>query len=243
MQREALKALRPDFMLISHSHQFAFIHIPKAAGASVTHSLAQYGERADQHWMNRSLNAIGIHVNHYAPHRLKRFRLRTSAQTLQQQLTASVFAGLFKFAFVRNPWDLLTSYYHYITQPGDHHRGQATRNLKSFEDYVGYEIHRNKISQSRMVTDRRGELLVDFIGRFETLRDDFSFVCQRLNLSASLLHKNLSIHRDYRDSYTDHLAKRVRQHFAEDIQRFGYTFEESVPSPYAKPQMPARRAA
>lgn len=217
-------------MLISHQHRFAFIHVPKTGGSSVTFALWPHADHVDRHWMNRGLALIGIHVNHYAPWRQRRFRPHTSAATLQRHLPAAVFADLFKFAFVRNPWDLLVSYYHFLlAQDGrrgpSHHRHRLAASLPDFESYLRYEVRRGRISQSRMVTDRRGRLLVDFLGRYESLTADFTQVCRHIGLDAGLEWLNSSGHRDYREFYTPRLVGLVRDHFAEDVELFGYGFE------------------
>lgn len=215
-------------MLISHRHRFAFIHVPKTAGSSVAFALWPHADHADDYWANRWLDRIGIHVNHYAPYRRKKFRTHTSAAILQRQLPADVFADLFKFAFVRNPWDLLVSSYHYLLEQQGHHRGRSARRLRSFADYAAYEIHRGKMSQSAMLTGHDGRLLVDFLGRFESLASDFAFVCRRIGLEASLPRANTTRHRDYRSYYDDRLAEAVGRFFAADAERFGYGFDDAV---------------
>ena len=74
--------------------------------------------------------------------------------------------------------------------------------------------------------DRDGNLLVDFVGRFESLGEDLAYICQRLGITASLPHINRSRHQDYRHYYDDRTANLVASHFREDIQRLGYIFDE-----------------
>ena len=101
-------------MLVSRSHSFAFVHVPKTAGSSIHMALSRYAIRADEYPPNRWLARIGIPVNRFAPWPYTKFRTHTPAAVLQAWLPAEVFAELFSFAFVRNPWDLLVSYWHYI---------------------------------------------------------------------------------------------------------------------------------
>ncbi|MFM8735408.1 MAG: sulfotransferase family 2 domain-containing protein [Pirellulales bacterium] len=221
-------------MLISHRHRFAFIHVAKTGGSSVFGALWHHADHVDHYWANRWLARIGIHVNHYAPYRLRKFRVHTPAETLRSNLPPDVYDGLFTFAFVRNPWDRLVSYYHFLRDADDHathvsHRRGRTARLPDFEAYVRYEVRRRKISQLRMVADRRGRLLVDFLGRFESLAADFGHACRRIGIDARLPTTNASRRRDYRDYYTADLAALVRDHFAEDIERFGYEFEAAAP--------------
>lgn len=214
-------------MLISHSLRFAFIHVPKTAGSSVYTALAPYGDFADGYWANRWLARIGIHVNHYAPYRLKKFRPHTTAETLRQNLPADVYESLFKFGFVRDPWSLLVSYYHYIRDSGRHHRRRLAIRLGSFEDFVAYEVRRRRMSQTSLLTGRDGRILVNFVGRYESLDSDFAFICRRIGIdSAPLARVNATAHRDHREYYDARLARLVRDAYAEDIERFGYEFAD-----------------
>jgi hypothetical protein len=230
-------------MLISHRHGFAFIHVPKTGGTSVARALWRHADHADGYWANRCLAMIGIHVNHYAPARMRKFRPHTPAAELKRNLPAGMFESLFTFAVVRNPWDLLVSYYHFLRDAEGHvahvsHRRRRTARLPDFEAYVRYEIGRGKISQARMVADRSGRVLVNFLGRYESLEADFAHACGRIGIDASLGHANTSLRGDYRDYYTPRLAALVRDHFAEDVERFGYEFSGPVAA-----STPARRAA
>lgn len=230
-------------MLISHRHQFAFVHVPKTGGSSVSHALWSFADHVDHYWANRCLSLVGIRVNHYAPCRFRKFRPHTPADTLRHNLPAGLFDSLFTFAFVRNPWDLLVSYYHFLRDADSHpdhvsHRRRHATRLPDFEAYIRYEIRRGKISQTRMVTDRRGRVLVDFLGRYESLRADFAHICREIGINASLGRANASARGDYRDYYTDRLVALVRDGFAEDIERFGYGFSGSPAA-----EWPAARAA
>jgi hypothetical protein len=75
-----------------------------------------------------------------------------------------------------------------------------------------------------MVADRRGHVIVNFLGRYESLHSDFDHACRCIGIDADLGQANMSTRGDYRDYYTDRLAALVRDHFAEDIERFGYEF-------------------
>jgi hypothetical protein len=215
-------------MLISHTHRFAFIHVPKTGGCSVKLALEQFADDVLAYRPNRWLDRCGIHVNYFAPWPSKRFRTHTPAALLQRELPADVYADLFTFAFVRNPWDLLVSSYHFLRRDRSHRRGRLAARLGSFARYVDYELHRGKLLQSRMLTSRHGRLLVDFVGRFETLEADFATVCRHLRVAARLPHVNGVSHDDYRAHYTPWLAATVADGFGEDIERFGYAFDPPV---------------
>ncbi|MDH3224957.1 MAG: sulfotransferase, partial [Gemmatimonadota bacterium] len=81
--------------------------------------------------------------------------------------------------------------------------------------------------QTRFLTDFDGNLLVDFVGRFERLEHDFAEVCRRTELPRlQLPHRRKAVRRrDYRTYYSDALAEFVAHTNAPDIERFGYTFD------------------
>ena len=215
-------------MLISHSHHFAFIHVPKTGGCSVKIALEPFADDVLGYPPNRWLDRCGVHVNYFAPWRFKRFRTHTPAAILHRELPPDVYADLFTFSFVRNPWDLLVSSYHFLRRDRSHRRGRLAARLGSFARYVDYELRRGKLLQSRMLTSRHGRLLVDFVGRFETLEADFTAICRHLRITARLPHVNAVSHADYREHYPPRLAAAVADGFGEDIERFGYVFDHPI---------------
>jgi len=212
-------------VILSYSHRFLYLHIPKTAGSSLHAALSPFAYTPEDHWLNRLLNGVGIHVNYFGPCQLKRFRTHATASVVRQHLPRDIFEGLFRFAFVRNPWDLLVSYYHYILSNPRHHRHWRVKTLGTFAAYVDYEIQRNKFAQHHFVCDDRGEVIVNYLGRFENLDDDYAAICRRLKIVAPLGRFNVGSHADYRTYYTDVLAERVGRHFQTDVERFGYSFD------------------
>lgn len=152
-------------MILSQSHSFAFVHVPKTAGSSVFVALRAYCIHPELHWSNRWLRRVGIKVNHYAPWPYTEFRPHTPASVLESRLPADLFSRLFKFGFVRNPWDLLVSYWNFIRQTPNHRRHRRVMALSSLSHYVDYKIRRGAVSQVDMLCSRDGRLLVDFVGR------------------------------------------------------------------------------
>jgi hypothetical protein len=213
-------------MLISYSHQFLFVHVPKTAGTSVVRCLRPYAHEPSGYLVNRVLERCGIHVNLLpGPHRWRRFRPHHSAVTIRRHLPSRIFERMFKFAFVRNPWDWLVSYYHFHLQCPKHHRHTYVRRLGSFAEFVRWRVERQRRPQADFLTDRDGRLLVDFLGRYETLHDDFGAICRRLGIQCELEWHNRSERGDYRTYYDDATAALVAEHCRPDIEAFGYTFD------------------
>jgi hypothetical protein len=185
-------------MLLSLRHRFIFIHIYKVAGTSVTRALRPYCR--------------------FAP----KFPDHITARELRAEI-GDVFDHSFKFAFVRNPWDWQVSLFHYMKQNRKHPQHVLIRDM-TFDDYVVWRVHEDKQLQKEFVTDEDGTVIVDFIGRFERLDEDFGEICRRAGIRATLRHSNRSRHDDYRSLYTDATRELIAEHFRPDIELFGYSF-------------------
>jgi hypothetical protein len=82
--------------------------------------------------------------------------------------------------------------------------------------------------QSDYLIDLHGDLVVDFIGRYERLEEDFAEACRRIGIAQpELAHRRRAADRrqDYRSYYSDGTAELVARHFARDIERLGYSFD------------------
>jgi len=213
---------RPQLiMLISHEHQFLFVHIPKTAGSSIQNALTPFASEMPKDRWSRIRSKMGWIKSP------QEFYLPKHATYCyaEERLGSELYQKMFKFSFVRNPWDLLVSYYSYIQKNTAHHRHQQIAAMKDFEEYVDYEIARNKASQWSVIFDPSGQMKIDHLGRFETLEKDFLQICAKIGIKASLPHVNASRHRSYQDFYTPELRDKVARHWAKDIDLLGYSFE------------------
>ena len=153
-----------------------------------------------------------------------------SAGELKRILADEIFDNYFKFAIVRNPWERMLSLYSYdgLSRKPTHER--ETSKGFSFDDFHEYikalpSVHRQE--QYRFIADDKGELLVDFIGRFESLEKDFQTICREIGIPERYLpYSNTSKHAHYSSYYTEEIKQTVGELFAEDIEMFDYQFEE-----------------
>lgn len=67
--------------------------------------------------------------------------------------------------------------------------------------------------------------MIDYLGYFETIEDDFRKVSDRLGTAVTLDHVNASGRADYRPVYSAEAADRVAEVYSRDIAAFGYAFE------------------
>jgi hypothetical protein len=211
-------------MVLSYQPPFLFVHIDKAAGSSIAIALQPPASRRPPARWRRRLVWLGA-LNRLAWYRAVEFPVHAYASTVKRCLPPEVYAGLFKFAFVRNPWDRLVSRYAYLLNVKDHPRHEFVSRMKNFDEYVAWEIRRGKFFQHTYVTGADGKLIVDFIGYYERLNEDFTKICARLGMNAPLSRSNASSHRDYRTYYSPATRDLVADHFRRDIELFGYTFD------------------
>ena len=133
----------------------------------------------------------------------------------------------FTFGFVRNPFDRLVSWYFFQKQDGSHRLYDA---FESFEHWVkaGCPEHwtatggPNPLLQYPffMADDT---IIVDFIGRYERLEEDFWYVCQQIGRpTLRLPHINPSRHAPYHTYYDAEMIDIVRTRFARDLALFEY---------------------
>jgi hypothetical protein len=81
-------------------------------------------------------------------------------------------------------------------------------------------------NQLDYIIDSNGEMLVDFVGRFENFASDLHEVYDRLGFGLrSIPHENRSVRGDYSSFYTPKTEMIVRKRFERDIEYFGYEFE------------------
>lgn len=216
-------------MLICHRHQFLFVHIAKTAGTSVRSTLNRLRWR-DPYFIPQF---ICSRISGLTGHRIAcKIPRHAKVIAAYEMLPREVFDGLFKFAFVRNPWDLQVSSYHHLKRERPQLVGD--RDFESFLRYkldparpYQYHLDTSIELQSDYLIDLHGKVLVDFIGRFETLGADFITICERIGVKPPVLeHKRQAKDRSgYQKYYTPETADLVARHFAADIAMFGYTFE------------------
>ncbi|MCX6973237.1 MAG: sulfotransferase family 2 domain-containing protein [Verrucomicrobia bacterium] len=207
-------------MLISYHKKFLFVHIFKTAGTSITDSLARFCYRPDS---TRPSNWMAFFSTNWTKIHRKPIKKHATATEIRDSLDREIFNSVFKFTFVRNPWDWQVSLYHYILENPENHGYEETMKMGSFRNFV---FSREKLSftQTSCLVDESGNLLVDFVGKFENLDQDFQSICRKVGIAACLPHINKSKRTDYQDYYDAETRDLTARLYAEDIERFGYTF-------------------
>lgn len=186
-----------------------FIHIPRAAGTSI--SCAIYGRPLGH------MRAAAI-----------------------RRIVPGLFERLPVFTVTRNPWDRLVSAYQFVVQDGTaeaglrRHAVYRSPSFRSFPSFVeewlsGQDLERLDYvfqPQSTFITDGRGQVIVDFVGRLEAMPEVEAFLGASLGRPVVIERRNTSRRpRDYRQFYPDSsLINRVGDLYRADVDRLGYDY-------------------
>ena len=192
-------------------HNCVFVHIPKTAGTSVLLKLTKKTISRD-------------HCSY------------------REYLTADIkkFNKYFKFSFVRNPYDRLVSVYHYLKSggngsPGDLYYSKIINNhQEDFSAFVStflneYTIHEHLLfkPQYLFVCDHTGKLMVDYIGYFETLNSDFSYISRKIGISGTLKKTNPSSRGPWINYYKNqNIGDKIYKLYKKDFEIFKYQHQE-----------------
>jgi len=198
-----------------------FIWIPKSAGTSLYHALRRYGcikakklERVKYRFSQRGL----VTFAHMDYHELVQ----------QGHVTEEFDSAAFKFCFCRNPYDRAISLYSYLMAV----TGTQTSFLEFWRDIQdngvkpigldnGYNAsHCN--AQVRWIE----KLKIDFVGRFESLHEDFARLTRQLDLPrAKLTTLNASRRKPMADYYCRESKRIIEDLYYDDFVYFGYEYE------------------
>ena len=185
-----------------------FIHIPKTAGVSLVKAI--YGDvTLSGH------RSVYFHSIVLKPDKTK----------------------YFSFSFVRNPYDRLYSAYVFLSEGGINSHDKLAfatylSRFKDFEDFVLNGLDKEMIfkithfiPQYEYLCDKNGNVLVDFLGRFESLYDDVNHLSIKLGKNIKLCHYNRTEKRKYTNSYTQEMIDKVHRIYEKDIAIFEYSFK------------------
>lgn len=212
-------------MLVSKKKKFIFVHVQKTAGTSLQRVLRNHAPDARLWHGRHGLASTGV-----------------------AEIGRERWERYFSFGFVRNPWDRLVSHHSMIrdriTGLTPDQREEARPFKIELWNYVLHFSHDFEsfldnctgliwdrdcyksflFNQIDYLTDDSGEVVVDFIGRFENFESDANEALKRIGIEAEVPRLNRSSRGDYRDYYTPRTRDLVARRYARDIAAFGYEF-------------------
>jgi len=230
--------------MICKEYECIFIHIPKVAGQSIERFFL---DLVGLTWKSRAPLLLRYNPDpQLGPEALA--HLTAPEYVACGHINQDDFNRYYKFCFVRNPWDRIVSEYNY-------------RRYSKKYDFKHYllnclpepglsDAYRHIMPQYKYIFDDNGNQLVDYIGRYERLQEDFDVVCENLQIIESKLPKTnparkhgvealmyslkcmltrqdsyIKSKNHYTDYYDSESKELVYQTYKRDIETFGYAFE------------------
>ncbi len=192
--------------MINHQLKCIFIHIPRTAGSSLSTAVNRGRKREE------GVIEGPIHFG-------KNWVIKEYGESL--------WDSYFKFSFVRNPWDRLLSQYSWRVA-----KGQDDVQDRDFNEWV---IWRSKQTKKREMLTKQvdtilcgSKIIVDFIGRYENLHEDYNKLCESLNVADPMQlphkHNKKDGRKHYTEIYNSETKDIVSEYYSRDIEMFNYKF-------------------
>lgn len=204
-------------MIISDKYKYSFIRLHRTASTSISRYLNDKEDKwedfVEQIASRSDLEFVaGKPVDpHHVPHFLARHFVPDSLEKY------------FTFSFVRNPWDRFVSAWRYM--------GRDSNSSQPFEEFIKLLEREVKTGASltwEYLSLPQSDFIgsPDFTGKFETLDDDFSLICETLGLPVRKLKKrNTTGGKHYKEYYTSKTKNIVSELYKKDIERFKYVYD------------------
>ena len=162
-------------MIISHKHKLIYIKSLKTAGTSVEIFLSPHcGDKdivtaiSPGHRQHKARNHGASYYNHMKPNKIK------------NKIGKNIFNSYFKFANIRNPWDLVVSRFF---------RSMAIRvnenNINITKTNFNSYLSNNKLLNNvnfRQFCFLNDSFVLDDVIRYENLHLDLKRICSRFNI-------------------------------------------------------------
>lgn len=215
-------------MIISRGRRYIFVHIPKTGGTALSLALEARAMKDD------------ILIGDTPKARARRGRLKGMAaqgriwkhSTLADiagLVTPEDIAGFFVVTLVRNPWDRMVSYYHWLRAQSFDHPAVDLAKRHDFTGFLTDPYLQSTVSAATYgsyVTDSAGVERCSSFVKLEHLEADLAAFESHLGFRIGPLPVNNTSERapDYRQYFTNETREIVARIAAEDIGRFGYRF-------------------
>jgi len=215
-------------MILSRGRRYIFVHAPKTGGTSLALAL-EARAMADDIMLGDTPKARNRRHRVQGVQASGRLWKHSMLSDLYGLVTQAEIEEFFVFTLVRNPWDRMVSYYHWLRGQSFDHPAVALAKATGFSEFLnapGTVAAMRANPYGRYVTDAGGSERADLFIRLEHLHDDLAPLEAHLGFRLDEIpHENRSDRaRDWRGYYSAADRALVAEACAPDIRRFSYRF-------------------
>lgn len=231
-------------MILSHEHKFIYIKTYKTGSTSVEAALSGVcgpddviTEASEKLRDVRAKPAQNYRIEHPAKparplwktllgrperhyHPSVGYYEHMPAWRVRTYVGEEIWKRYYKFSFERNPWDRQVSWYHYKN------KSKAADKKPSF-DAFNADKRRAWVENWDLYT-QDGGIILDFVGRYESLDADFAKVLADIGLTDKVVLPKANVSKDrakgYREYYTEASRALITEWYQPEIRHFGYEF-------------------
>lgn len=212
--------------MISPKNKFIFVHVPKTAGRSVRRALRPHCYTVTQE-ISRLLDPVrtilGRPVSPFPKSRYSPLRGHPAVSEYRK-FFGDEYDEYFTFAFVRNPFDWLVSYYEWSRSRELGSSRQEKFAQMEFSSFIDWACDGGLRTQHSLLRNSNGEVDIDYLGHFETIQTDFARIAKRIGIANHLPHRNKSPRGSTEFYFSDREVAAVQNYFGADFKYFGYEF-------------------
>jgi len=212
-------------MIVSHKHKFIFFKTRKTAGSSLQVALAehcgpddiitgQYRLGVDDNSHSAGLNMEKFFTTHPHP----------ELADVRRFLGEEIWNSYFKFGFVRNPFDIAVSRYHWDMKGK---MGIQETSVEGFREWVKQGGLFDK-DRAHLYISNGKAVELDFIGYYENLEEDVKYIYQKIgvpSLDLPTLKGGFRDNSSYISFYDQTTTQLVEEFFSDDFKLLQYNFE------------------
>lgn len=203
-----------NFMIISHEHKFIFIKTRKTAGSSIEKIFVE-------NYLNLSLDVCtGSDYDNTTRINNLTNNGHVGYQWIKENYP-NEWKSYFKFAFARNPWDMLVSYYFWRKNGKPHKMAKG-----SFDDFLKSKSLDNWNDWKKMYTDDNSNIVLDKLCMYENIHQELLDLPVPYNgeILSTFVKNNTREQNGYRQFYSDETVNLVYDEFKDLINYFNYKF-------------------
>ncbi len=215
-------------MILSRGRSYIFVHIPKTGGTSMALALEDRA-MADDIMIGDTPKALKRRGKVKGVQTAGRLWKHSTLADAEGLITRDEMDALFTFTLVRNPWDRMVSYYHWLRAQSFDHPAVTLAQTNGFSRFLNDPLTQSTFRQNpyaSYMTDGAGAAHADLYIRLEHLHDDMAPLVDHLGFTPDVPRANQSTRpRDWRGFYTESDAELLADICATDIAIHGYGFD------------------